>query len=68
MLPNLLVGGVNFALLCLASWSVGEGGEILGKKYDASIVGGLLIAWLNTGEACARAIHQTICGDDASTY
>eukprot|EP01133_Synstelium_polycarpum_P013218 gene13218-15529_t len=26
----------------------GEGGEILGKKYDASIIGGLIIAWLNT--------------------
>jgi len=31
-----------------ASWCVGEGGEILGKKYDASIIGGLVIAWLNT--------------------
>jgi len=43
-----IVGLVSFALLVVASWSVGEGGEILGKKYDASIVGGLLIAWLNT--------------------
>jgi hypothetical protein len=33
----------------IASWCVGEGGEILGKKYDASIIGGLVIAWLNTG-------------------
>ncbi|KYQ88777.1 hypothetical protein DLAC_10571 [Tieghemostelium lacteum] len=39
-----------FSFLCLAgaSWCVGEGGEILGKKYDASIIGGLVIAWLNT--------------------
>jgi hypothetical protein len=36
-------------MLLFASWCVGEGGEILGKKYDASVVGGLLIAWLNTG-------------------
>lgn len=34
--------------LVFASWCVGEGGEILGSKFDASIVGGLLIAWLNT--------------------
>jgi len=34
--------------LVIASWCVGEGGEILGKKYDASIIGGLVIAWLNT--------------------
>jgi Ca2+/Na+ antiporter len=27
---------------------VGEGGEILGSKFDASVVGGLIIAWLNT--------------------
>lgn len=44
------VGGtLAFGLLVLASWCVGEGGEILGEKYDASIVGGLVIAWLNTG-------------------
>jgi len=35
-------------VLVFASWCVGEGGEILGKKYDASIIGGLVIAWLNT--------------------
>jgi hypothetical protein len=44
------IGGlISFVLLVFASWAVGEGGEILGKKYDASVVGGLLIAWLNTG-------------------
>jgi cation:H+ antiporter len=51
MLPDvytIFVGVTTFALLVVASWCVGEGGEILGKKYDASIVGGLVIAWLNT--------------------
>jgi len=43
-----LSGLVSFILLGFASWCVGEGGEILGKKYDASIIGGLVIAWLNT--------------------
>jgi len=43
-----LTGIVSFVLLVVASWCVGEGGEILGKKYDASIIGGLVIAWLNT--------------------
>ena len=38
----------SFAALVFASWCVGEGGEILGAKFDASVVGGLLIAWLNT--------------------
>jgi len=47
-LSPLVVGPLSFALLVLASWCVGEGGEILGKKYDASIIGGLIIAWLNT--------------------
>jgi hypothetical protein len=41
-------GTISFSLLVFASWCVGEGGEILGAKYDASIVGGLVIAWLNT--------------------
>lgn len=41
-------GLISFFVLVFASWCVGEGGEILGKKYDASIIGGLLIAWLNT--------------------
>ena len=41
-------GAVSFALLVFASWCVGEGGEILGAKFDASVVGGLIIAWLNT--------------------
>lgn len=45
---NFIVGAVSFVLLVVASWCVGEGGEILGKKYDASIIGGLVIAWLNT--------------------
>jgi Ca2+/Na+ antiporter len=39
---------ISFICLVFASWCVGEGGEILGDKYDASIIGGLLIAWLNT--------------------
>lgn len=47
-LPAIVVGPVSFVLLVLASWCVGEGGEILGQKYDASIIGGLVIAWLNT--------------------
>jgi len=47
-LPPLVVGPISFILLVGASWCVGEGGEILGKKYDASIIGGLIIAWLNT--------------------
>jgi len=38
----------SFIFLVFASWCVGEGGEILGTMYDASIIGGLLIAWLNT--------------------
>jgi len=42
---NLLI---SFVCLVFASWCVGEGGEILGEKYDASIIGGLIIAWLNT--------------------
>lgn len=46
---NFIIGAVSFVLLVVASWCVGEGGEILGKKYDASIIGGLVIAWLNTG-------------------
>eukprot|EP00003_Mantamonas_plastica_P004843 TRINITY_DN1389_c0_g1_i3.p1 TRINITY_DN1389_c0_g1~~TRINITY_DN1389_c0_g1_i3.p1 ORF type:complete len:226 (-),score=64.94 TRINITY_DN1389_c0_g1_i3:1372-2049(-) len=41
-----LVG--TFAILVLSSWFVGEGGEILGDHYDASVVGGIIIAWLNT--------------------
>lgn len=47
-LPSIIVGPVSFVLLVAASWCVGEGGEILGQKYDASIIGGLIIAWLNT--------------------
>jgi len=45
-----IISGIgSFALLAVASYCVGEGGEILGQKYDASVIGGLLIAWLNTG-------------------
>jgi cation:H+ antiporter len=47
-LGYLVEGLGSFVLLVVASWCVGEGGEILGKKYDASIIGGLVIAWLNT--------------------
>jgi len=39
---------ISFVCLVFASWCIGEGGDILGKKYDASIIGGLVIAWLNT--------------------
>jgi cation:H+ antiporter len=51
MIDNIatyLTGIVSFCVLVFASWCVGEGGEILGEKYDASIIGGLVIAWLNT--------------------
>jgi len=44
----IFVALISFGFLAFASWCVGEGGEILGKKYDASIIGGLIIAWLNT--------------------
>jgi len=47
-IPPIIVGPVSFVMLLFASWCVGEGGEILGKKYDASVIGGLIIAWLNT--------------------
>jgi Ca2+/Na+ antiporter len=47
-IPYYIVGIFNFIVLVFASWCVGEGGEILGRKYDASIIGGLVIAWLNT--------------------
>eukprot|EP01080_Neovahlkampfia_damariscottae_P000368 gene368-6782_t len=36
------------AALIFGAWSVSEGGEILGSHYDASILGGFIIAWLNT--------------------
>eukprot|EP01089_Gocevia_fonbrunei_P006467 TRINITY_DN1715_c0_g1_i1.p1 TRINITY_DN1715_c0_g1~~TRINITY_DN1715_c0_g1_i1.p1 ORF type:complete len:344 (-),score=65.74 TRINITY_DN1715_c0_g1_i1:175-1206(-) len=45
---TLLTGVLSFIFLVVASWCVGEGGEILGHHYDASIIGGLVIAWLNT--------------------
>lgn len=41
-------GFTSLGLLFISSWCIGEGGEILGEKYDASVVGGLVIAWLNT--------------------
>jgi len=46
--PVYIVLLASFVLLVIASWCVGEGGEILGKKYDASVIGGVVIAWLNT--------------------
>jgi len=48
LLGVYVTGVLSFVVLVFASWCVGEGGEILGKKYDASIIGGLVIAWLNT--------------------
>nr|BAK01458.1 predicted protein [Hordeum vulgare subsp. vulgare] len=47
-LPPIVVGPISFCLLVFASWCVGEGGEILGTHYDASVLGGIVIAWLNT--------------------
>ena len=35
-------------LLFAGAWCVSEGGDILGEKYDATIIGGFIIAWLNT--------------------
>jgi hypothetical protein len=49
LLFTYALGLVSFGFLVLGAWCVGEGGEILGQKYDASVVGGLIIAWLNTG-------------------
>jgi cation:H+ antiporter len=48
MVSALLQGFTSLGLLFISSWCIGEGGEILGEKYDASVVGGLVIAWLNT--------------------
>jgi len=48
VLAPIVAGPVSFVMLLVASWCVGEGGEILGQKYDASVIGGLIIAWLNT--------------------
>eukprot|EP01129_Flabellula_baltica_P014156 TRINITY_DN671_c0_g2_i1.p1 TRINITY_DN671_c0_g2~~TRINITY_DN671_c0_g2_i1.p1 ORF type:complete len:342 (+),score=76.06 TRINITY_DN671_c0_g2_i1:68-1093(+) len=57
LFSNSLIDGIfAFVMLMIASWSVGEGGEILGDKYDASIVGGLIIAWLNTAPEAIFAI------------
>jgi len=54
---------VCFVFLIGASWCVGEGGEILGKKYDASIIGGLVIAWLNTAPETIFFITSLNSGD-----
>lgn len=35
-------------VLIVGAWCVSEGGDILGDHYDATIVGGFIIAWLNT--------------------
>lgn len=40
---DLLFILVYLGLLILGAWAVSEGGEILGEKYDATIVGGFLI-------------------------
>ncbi|KAL9650472.1 hypothetical protein ABK040_004694 [Willaertia magna] len=45
---DLLLFFIYFGLLIVGAWAVSEGAETLGEKYDASIVGGLLIASLNT--------------------
>lgn len=58
----ILYGGGSFILLVVASWCVGEGGEILGKKYDASIIGGLVIAWLNTGTMIVMIAYNLTVG------
>jgi Ca2+/Na+ antiporter len=50
--------GYLFALIS-GAWCVSEGGDILGDKYDASILGGFIIAWLNTAPETIffRLIH-----------
>lgn len=48
MLAEILLLVLYLALLFTASYCVSEGGEILGSRYDATVVGGFLIAWLNT--------------------
>jgi len=40
--------GLYLFTLIFGAWAVSEGGDILGAKYDATIVGGFLLAWLNT--------------------
>mmetsp|Transcript_8568 Transcript_8568/g.14793 ORF Transcript_8568/g.14793 Transcript_8568/m.14793 type:complete len:367 (+) Transcript_8568:96-1196(+) len=59
---TLINGTICFILLVAASWCVGEGGEILGEKYDASIIGGLLIAWLNTAPEAIFFINALRAG------
>jgi len=61
----LLKGSISFVFLIFASWCVGEGGEILGKKYDASIIGGLVIAWLNTAPETIFFITALNSGNSA---
>lgn len=55
------IGVASFIALVFASWCVGEGGEILGAKFDASIVGGLIIAWLNTAPEAIFFIQGLSC-------
>ena len=46
-----MVGGVilYFGVIIFASWCVGEGADVLGEVMDGSILGGLIVASLNTG-------------------
>lgn len=39
---------VYLACLIGGAWCVSEGGDILGEKYDASVVGGIILSGLNT--------------------
>lgn len=48
MLHTIVTCSISFVVLVISSWCVGEGGEVLGEHYDASVIGGLVIAWLNT--------------------
>lgn len=46
LIALLLLG--SLVMLIAGAWCVSEGADILGSKYDATIVGALIIAWLNT--------------------
>mmetsp|Transcript_10449 Transcript_10449/g.15270 ORF Transcript_10449/g.15270 Transcript_10449/m.15270 type:complete len:350 (+) Transcript_10449:21-1070(+) len=48
MLMILLKLFGNLVALIIGAWCVSEGGDILGDKYDATVIGGFVIAWLNT--------------------
>ncbi|KAL9658628.1 hypothetical protein ABK040_006164 [Willaertia magna] len=48
MLLDFLFLFLYLALLVLGAWCVSEGADILGEKYDASIIGGIIISSLNT--------------------